>query len=252
MSASLPIFVALLVVISAGLAVWGTLSWQSTRHRRARRIAMLTGQGPNGRPSTEAKVRDTARSIQNRRRTTNRSALNALMRQAGVRLSTAALIAITILVAAGLAGLAFLLGLPPLLAGLAGAGLGPGLVFFYLTRRRAKRRVAMEKEFPGAMDVIVRGMRSGLPLGDCLKITARDIPDPLRGEFARLVEQQSMGMPMGEAVERFADRVPLQEANFFAIVIALQTRTGGRLSNRSTTWSRCCAPASSCAPRSAP
>lgn len=225
----LPVLVAGLAVIAAGLGAWAFLSWQTARLTRARRIAMMAGKASKAR-STEAQVRDTARSIHNRRRVTNRRAFSNLMRQAGVRISPAAFAAICVTLAAVIGAAAYGSGLSPLPAVLAGAGLGPGLGLLYLNRRRARRRVAMEKEFPGAMDIIVRGMKSGLPLGDCLKIAARDIPDPLRSEFARLVEQQSMGMPMADAVDRFATRVPLQEANFFSIVISLQTRTGGRLS----------------------
>jgi tight adherence protein B len=87
----------------------------------------------------------------------------------------------------------------------------------------------MEKDFPSAIDIIVRGVKSGLPLNDCLRIVSREIPDPLGSEFARMVEQQGHGLPIAEAVDRLADRVPLTEVNFFAIVIGLQTKTGGRL-----------------------
>ena len=93
--------------------------------------------------------------------------------------------------------------------------------------RRLKR---MSADFPNAVDIIVRGVKSGLPFADCLRIIANEAPEPLRGEFARVVRDQAVGLPTHEAVQRFADRVPLAEANFFAIVITIQSRTGGSLS----------------------
>ena len=71
----------------------------------------------------------------------------------------------------------------------------------------------------------MRGVKSGLPLSDCLQIIAAEAPEPVRGEFVDLVEQQKVGVPLSRAFER----MPLQEVNFFAIVIAIQAQTGGNL-----------------------
>ena len=75
----------------------------------------------------------------------------------------------------------------------------------------------------------MRGVKSGLPLGDCLQIIAAESPEPVRGEFVDLVEQQKVGVPLSRAFERMYERMPLQEVNFFAIVIAIQSQTGGNL-----------------------
>ena len=75
----------------------------------------------------------------------------------------------------------------------------------------------------------MRGVKSGLPLSDCLKIIAAEAPEPVRGEFVDLVEQQKVGVPLSRAFERMSERMPLQEVNFFAIVIAIQAQTGGNL-----------------------
>ena len=124
---------------------------------------------------------------------------------------------------------ALLTGIPPLAALIFGIATGPAVLLMFLRFRKARRRKAMEKDFPAALDIIVRGVKSGLPLSDCLHIVSREVSDPLRSEFARMVQQQSHGLSVSEAVDRLADRVPLIEANFFAIVIGLQTKTGGRL-----------------------
>jgi tight adherence protein B len=94
-----------------------------------------------------------------------------------------------------------------------------------IKRRQAKFLI----EFANAIDIIVRDVKSGLPLSDCLQIIAAEAPEPVRGEFVDLVEQQKVGVPLSRAFERMSERMPLQEVNFFAIVIAIQAQTGGNL-----------------------
>jgi tight adherence protein B len=103
----------------------------------------------------------------------------------------------------------------------------PNFALSYLRKRRIAKFVA---EFPNSIDVIVRGVKAGLPLGDCLRVVASEAAEPVRGEFRQIVEAQALGLTMAEAVERIAERVPVTEANFFAIVIAIQAKAGGNLS----------------------
>lgn len=105
-----------------------------------------------------------------------------------------------------------------------------GVPHWYLAYKRKKRLSKFSGDFPGAIDVIVRGIKAGLPLGDCIRIVGNEAPEPLAGEFRGMIESQQMGMTVGEAVERLAQRVPTPEANFFAIVIMIQQKTGGNLS----------------------
>lgn len=100
----------------------------------------------------------------------------------------------------------------------------------YVSQKRKKRLQAFESEFPHAIDVIVRGVRAGLPLADCLKIIAAEAQEPVRSEFRMIIEDQAVGLPIDQAVERLAQRIPTAEANFFAIVVAIQSRSGGNLS----------------------
>jgi tight adherence protein B len=83
--------------------------------------------------------------------------------------------------------------------------------------------------FSDAIDIIVRGIKSGLPVHDCLKIIGKECPEPLAGEFRMLTENVGMGMPMDEALERMYERMPTNELRFFAIVLAIQAKTGGNL-----------------------
>lgn len=106
---------------------------------------------------------------------------------------------------------------------------GLGLPFWYLGFRKKRRIAAFVKEFPNALDVIVRGLRSGLPLGDCVRIIAAEAAAPVNEEFRVIVEAQTLGLALPEAVERLYQRVPISDANFFGIVLAIQAKTGGNL-----------------------
>ena len=97
----------------------------------------------------------------------------------------------------------------------------------YLKKRREK---AFLKALPDAVDVIVRGIKAGLPLFESIKVVAADAPEPLRGEFLSIIETQAIGMPLGDACVRLYERMPVPEANFFGIVIAIQQKSGGNLS----------------------
>ena len=120
------------------------------------------------------------------------------------------------------------LGNPLLGVGLAitlGVGM-PAYVLSSLRKRRIKKFLA---EFPAAVDMIVRGIKAGIPLGDCLRNIANEAAEPVRTEFRVMVEAQAMGLTIPEAVERLIDRVPAPEANFFSIVISIQSKAGGIL-----------------------
>ena len=110
---------------------------------------------------------------------------------------------------------------------LAGGVLLPHFFVNFMRKRRLKK---FTEEFPNAIDIIVRGVKAGLPLVDCLKVIAAEAQEPVRSEFQEIVEDQTLGLPMPEAVARLPERIPLAETNFFAIVIAIQSRTGGSLS----------------------
>jgi len=112
------------------------------------------------------------------------------------------------------------------LAFAAGFGL-PRWILGYLKKRREK---AFLKALPDAVDVIVRGIKAGLPLFESIKVVAADAPEPLRGEFLAIIETQAIGMPLGDACTRLFERMPVPEANFFGIVIAIQQKSGGNLS----------------------
>jgi tight adherence protein B len=105
-----------------------------------------------------------------------------------------------------------------------------GLPFWILAFLKKRREAKFLNAFPDAVDVIVRGIKSGLPLMDCLKIVAADASEPVKSEFRTILESQTIGMPLGDACVKLYERMPVAEANFFGIVILIQQKAGGNLS----------------------
>jgi tight adherence protein B len=117
--------------------------------------------------------------------------------------------------------------LPIALAGVPIGGFGlPNFILKFITNRRMKK---FGNEFPNAIDVIIRGVKAGLPLNDCIRIIAAESAEPVKTEFRQVVEAQTLGLSIAEAIERMPQRIPTAEANFFAIVIAIQQKSGGNL-----------------------
>ncbi len=103
----------------------------------------------------------------------------------------------------------------------------PRWVVAKLTKRRQAK---FTSHLANAIDVVVRGVKSGLPLNECLQVIARESPEPLAGEFRSVMEQQRLGVPLADALDRMYDRMPLAEVRFLTIVIAIQQQAGGNLS----------------------
>lgn len=133
---------------------------------------------------------------------------------------------------------AFLGGVPLIvtlgMAFVAGFGL-PRWILGFLIGRRQKKFLG---EFPNALDVMVRSIRSGLPLNDALRLIATDGQEPVKAEFRRVVESQQVGLSVPEACTRMMLTMPLSEVNFFSIVITIQAQAGGNLSESLSNLSR--------------
>lgn len=104
-------------------------------------------------------------------------------------------------------------------------GLPRWIVGFLISGRQKK----FTAQFTDALEVMVRGIRSGLRLGECLQIVARESQEPLRSEFLSLTDNMAMGSTVDAAIGRLYTRIPLPEVNFFQIVLAIQGRSGGNL-----------------------
>lgn len=105
-----------------------------------------------------------------------------------------------------------------------------GLPRWFLGMKVSGRQKKFANQLADAIDIIVRGVKSGLPLNQCLRIIGAESPEPLRTEFQLLCDGQAMGVPLEQSLQRMYDRMPLPEVNFFMIVLVIQQKTGGNLS----------------------
>ena len=158
-----------------------------------------------------------------------RVTMAAKLRQAGLAMKVQTFFIVSGVLAVVTLLLGLLFGLPwfilPALPLVFGLGL-PRWVVGFLAKSRMKKFTA---HFADAIDIIVRGIKSGLPVHDCLKVIAREMPAPLGPEFQRLVENIGVGLPLDQALEKMYERMPTSELRFLTIVISIQAKTGGNL-----------------------
>lgn len=133
-------------------------------------------------------------------------------------------------VAAIAASLAILTHQKPVVILLAVFAVGLGLPRWVLAFLTARRKKKFTENFANAIDVIVRSVKSGLPTNEALRIVAREAPDPVGTEFHNLVESLKVGVTMEQGLKRMMDSMPTPEVGFFAIVMTIQGRSGGNLS----------------------
>jgi tight adherence protein B len=180
--------------------------------------------------SRREQVEGTLKELESRRVREKKIALTTRLTQAGLNWSTQKFMIVSGVLAVIAFAVTMVLGGGPLgatgLAIAAGFGL-PRWALSYLKKRREKKFL---KALPDAVDVIVRGIKAGLPLFESIKVVAADSPEPLKGEFLAIIETQAIGMPLSDACARLFERMPLPEANFFGIVVAIQQKSGGNLS----------------------
>jgi tight adherence protein B len=175
-------------------------------------------------------VAQSLKELEQREKARNRVTIETRLAQAGLSWDRKRFFIVSGII--GLAvGLLFFSLTANLTMGLAGLFIGVvGLPRWWLAFRKNRRINRFLDELPNAMDVIVRGIRAGLPIGDCLRIIASEAQEPVRSEFRTIVEAQTLGVSVGDAVAKLYERVPVPESNFFAIVIGIQQKAGGNLS----------------------
>ncbi len=166
-----------------------------------------------------------------RQRNRRRNTLGHLLLQSGLSLGVPGYLGLC--AASGLAiALVLVAARPALPVILAGAAAGaiwlPRLVLVQIVRRRQSR---FTSHFADALDILVRGARTGLPVGECLRIVGREVPDPVGFEFRMMVDAQRLGMTAEQALERGLQRMPTAEFQFFAVVLVIQQQTGGNLAH---------------------
>jgi len=231
-----PLALAFLVTLAIGglgwVFVYPLLSGERRVEKRRETVARATPARVvrvSGK-SRRDQVEETLKEIDARHKANKRPPLAVRISQAGLTWSkqrffiTAALLGV-----GGFLGFAMTgLGLVPALG--VGFAAAFGLPFWILSFLKKRREAKFLAAFPDAVDVIVRGIKSGLPLMDCLNVIVSDTQEPVKSEFRAIVESQAVGVPLGEACLKLYERMPVPEANFFGIVIYIQQKSGGNLS----------------------
>jgi len=233
------LFVFTLVTVAMGGVAWVFIYPHLSGQRQAEiRRASVAKSEPVARASSarigqklrREQVEETLKELDIRQRKTRNKSLSVRISQAGLEWSKEKYMVVSGIL--GLVGfIVVFLADAGLLSALAiGFAGGVGLPLWLLAFLKKRRETSFLNTFPDAVDVIVRGIKTGLPLGDCLKVIAADASEPVKTEFRTICETQTVGLPLGEACAKLYDRIPLPEANFFGIVISIQQRAGGNLS----------------------
>jgi tight adherence protein B len=227
-----PLLLAFLVALAIGGLAFVFVSGDSRAKKR--QDALTKGPAKTrdigiDKNARRKQVSDSLKELE-QKNTRKKISLQAKIQQAGLSITTQQYFIASAIGGALLALVVFLLTQSPLIAAPSAIIGGFGAPSFILSHLRKRRIAKFVAEFPNAIDIIVRGVRAGLPLGDCLRVVASESAEPVKGEFRVIVETQALGLSLGEAVDRIAERVPITEANFFAIVINIQAKAGGNLS----------------------
>ncbi len=219
-------------------AIYPMLSERSKAKKRLNRVSEKAGPGgrmkmmsDDGGVSRRKQVQDSLKEIEAKQKEKKKKVtLRVLIERAGLQITTRTYFIISIFVGIVSGLLLFLTGSSPLisLGAVFAVGIGfPRWLLSFLTNRRQKQFLT---EFANSIDIIVRGVKSGLPLNDCLKIIAAESPDPVGPEFQEIVDAQKVGIPLNQCLEGMFERMPLAEVNFFSIVLSIQQQSGGNLS----------------------
>nr|RAW04082.1 pilus assembly protein [Aerococcus urinae] len=174
-------------------------------------------------------VQETLKTLEQKQKAQQKITLSTRIERAGLQMTarnfymlsaTAGLSLLAILSLSGFSAIT------AILAGFVGALGLPRWILNFLIKRRQN---AFLEEFANAIDVIVRGVKSGLPINDCMRIISNEAAEPVRTEFRDLVEGQKLGVSLDQGLLKVYERMPLAEVNFFQIVLAIQQKSGGNL-----------------------
>ena len=231
--------VALLAALAFGgvayVFLYPVLSGERVAEKRRESVARTepaAARSGRGQPRVARRdaVEATLKEFEERQKKNAKPSLQVRLAQAGLSWTKQQFLMISAGIGLALFVVAFTFGpglLPALGIGFAGACGLPRWMLAYLKKRREQKFL---NAFPDAVDIIVRGVKAGLPLLDCLKMITQEAPEPIKSEFRVIVDTQAIGMPLGEACAKLYERTPVAEANFFAIVVGIQQRAGGNLS----------------------
>ena len=241
MGGNLAMFAALVLILALGVVSFVLYRIQfSSEARLKRRVEDVIGviqkdgardSGPKGggrKKAIQAKLKELEEKQKGQKA---KEGIRELIAQAGMSI-TPKQFYIYSAITAIVSGLFYIImGYNPLFTPLVMIAMGLGAPRWYLKYKIKKRMKAFNKLFVDALDVIVRGIRTGLPVGECMTIVANEISDPVGIEFKMIVEGQKLGLTQDEVLERSIKRVPTAEFKFFTIVMVIQRQTGGNLAD---------------------
>jgi tight adherence protein B len=233
--------IAILFAISVGgllyTLLYTKISGGARADQRVRDIATAEVTERSARAKLDAgtsrrqQIEESLKQLEARRRNVKNPPLSVRIQQAGLKWNKKQYWMISAGAGVGAGATAFMFGANPWIAlgvvFVAGFGV-PRWALAYLKKRREGKFI---DELPNAVDVIVRGVKAGLPLSDCIRIIVTETQEPVKAEFRQISESQAVGVPLPDAASKLYDRVPLAEANFFGIVITIQQKAGGSLSD---------------------
>jgi tight adherence protein B len=159
-----------------------------------------------------------------------RPSLRKRIAQAGLKIDPRAFWILSATAALGAVAVCLLTHQPPIATLLVGTAVGLGLPRWVLSFLKNRRQKAFTNEFANAIDVIVRSVKSGLPTNEALKIIAKESPNPVGSEFTELCESLKVGVTLEQALKKMYEHMPTAEVSFFAIVMTIQGKSGGNLS----------------------
>ena len=229
----------LLASVAVGGAVFAFSGGNERSERRVaavvRPAAQLRGTGRDQADIQAKRAKNLAAQLKdiekNQARKKEKPTMRRRLEQAGFQKATARTYWITCAVLGAAAAFGcYVTHQTPLVIALATFAVGfgfPRWVLGFLTNRRRKK---FTSEFANAIDVIVRSVKSGLPTNEALRIVARESPNPVGAEFSRLVEGLKVGITLDQGLKRMYDSMPTAEVGFFSIVMTIQSRSGGNLS----------------------
>ncbi len=225
----------LLALLSFGLIAYFLLSGDPKRKKLKSRLARVTHRGPRvvlaGNQSLRRRDPNEGSRFGQRIASFNSiGKLRARLEMAGMQTTPQKLIFIA--VGIGLFTVVFIvlfMGKSPLIGLLLGLMLGLGLPHLAVRRKLRRRQLQFLKLFPEAIDLMVRGLRAGLPIGESFQVVSREVPPPMGDTFATISQQVALGVPMEKALADAAAKIDLTEFNFFVTTIILQRETGGNL-----------------------
>jgi tight adherence protein B len=223
-------------VAGLGLAFSGGASEKASKRAKemnaksakAAKRGVLADSGAQRRSQFKDSIKDLGAKEKQARR--QRMSLKNQIEQAGLKITPT-----MFWVFSGISGVVFFVGalmlhLSLLIAFATGLAGGLGAPRWFLGMQTKKRQKKFVEQFADSIDIIVRGVKSGLPLNECLRIIARESPEPCKSEFVRLVDGQAVGMPIEQGLQKFFNRMPVSEVNFFNTVLLIQMKAGGNLS----------------------